>query len=75
LCGSTAITTPCKGTKVSWEELLVVTPEVIREALRMVPWSIQELWRLEIPVQQVAVRELTWLLDLPLWQKDGCGCR
>jgi hypothetical protein len=57
--------------RVSREELLAVTPEVIREALPMVPWSIQELWRVELPVQQVAVGELVWLLDLPLWQKDG----
>ena len=37
----------------------------------MVPWNIQKLWGLEIPAQRVAVQDLAWLFELPLWQRDG----
>ena len=57
--------------RVSREELLAATPDLIRETLPMVPWNIRKLWDLELPVRQVTVADLTWLLDLPLWQKDG----
>jgi hypothetical protein len=57
--------------RVSWEELLAMTPEVIRETLPMVAWNIGRLWALELPVRQVAVQELAWLFDLPLWQLNG----
>ena len=57
--------------RVSWDELVAMTPEVIRQALPMVPWKIDKLWALELPVQRVAVGDLAWLLDLPLWQKNG----
>jgi hypothetical protein len=57
--------------RVSWDELVAMTPEVIRQTLPMVPWKIDKLWALELPVQRVAVGDLAWLLDLPLWQKNG----
>lgn len=56
---------------VSGEELLAMTPAVIRETLPMVPWNIRRLWALDLPVRQVEVEELAWLLDLPLWQLSG----
>jgi len=57
--------------RVSWDELVAMTPEVIRQALPMVAWDIGKLWALELPVRQVAVQELAWLFDLPLWQLNG----
>jgi len=48
-----------------------MTPAVIRDTLPMVPWNIQKLWELDLPVRRVPVAELAWLLDLPLWQLDG----
>ena len=57
--------------RVSWDELLAMTPQVIRQTLPMVPWNIAKLWALELPVRQVAVQDLTWLFDLPLWQLNG----
>jgi hypothetical protein len=56
---------------VTREELLAATPEVVRETLPQVPWRIGRLWRLELPVQRIAVSELTWLFELPLWQLNG----
>jgi hypothetical protein len=57
--------------RVSRDELLAMMPEVIRETLPTVPWSLRELWRLELPVRPVAVEDLAWLFELPLWQMDG----
>ena len=57
--------------RVSWDELVAMTPEVIRQTLPIVPWKIGKLWALELPVQRIAVGDLAWLLDLPLWQKNG----
>jgi hypothetical protein len=57
--------------RVSWDALVAMTPEVIRQTLPMVPWNIHKLWALDLPVQRAKVAELAWLLDLPLWQKNG----
>lgn len=48
-----------------------MAPEVIRETLPIVPWDIRRLWGLDLPVRRVAVEELAWLFDLPLWQMNG----
>ena len=61
--------------RVSWDELLAMTPQVIWETLPMVPWNIGKLWALELPVRQVRVQELAWLFDLPLWQLNGVRFR
>lgn len=48
-----------------------MTPEVIRETLPAVPWSLRRLWLLDLPVRPVLVEELARLFDLPLWQMNG----
>ena len=57
--------------RVPWEQLVAMTPQVIRQTLPIVPWSIGKLHELDLPVQQVAVAGLAWLFDLPLWQENG----
>lgn len=57
--------------RVTRDELLAMMPGVLRETLPLVPWKIERLWRLELPVRRIAVQELAWLLDLPLWQLNG----
>jgi hypothetical protein len=57
--------------RVSWDELVAMTPPVIRLTLPIVPWKIHKMWALESPIQRVAVADLAWLLGLPLWQKNG----
>lgn len=37
----------------------------------MVPWDIDRLHGLDLPVRQVAVEDLAWLFNLPLWQVNG----
>ena len=34
-------------------------------------WRLEDLWALDLPRVRFALPELTWLLDLPLWQRDG----
>jgi hypothetical protein len=57
--------------KVSWDQLVAMTPPVIRQALPIVPWNIHQLHSLDLPTQPVAVDGLAWLFDLPLWQDNG----
>lgn len=57
--------------KVSWDQLVAMTPPVIRQTLPMVPWNIDRLHNLELPVRPVSVDDLAWLFDLPLWQDNG----
>jgi hypothetical protein len=56
---------------VSWDQLIAMTPPVIRQTLAMVPWNIHKLHQLDLAVQAVAVDDLAWLFDLPLWQDNG----
>lgn len=37
----------------------------------MVPWKLDRLWCLQLPVRRLGVEQFAWLLDLPLWQRDG----
>lgn len=57
--------------RVSWAELVASTPEPVKAALPMVPWKLDRLWSLRLPVRRLDVEQLAWLLDLPLWQRDG----
>lgn len=56
---------------VSWDELVAATPEPVKAALPMVPWKVDRLWSLQLPVRSLSVERFVWLLDLPLWQRDG----
>jgi hypothetical protein len=56
---------------VSWGELVAGTPDAVRAALPMVPWRLDRLWRLRLPVRRLPVEQFGWLLELPLWQRDG----
>lgn len=64
-----------RAPNVSWEELVAATPPSVRAALPMVAWRIDRLWQLRRPVRSLAVVGLEWLLDLPLWQRDGVRFR
>ncbi|HSK21764.1 MAG TPA: hypothetical protein VK906_01245 [Egicoccus sp.] len=56
---------------VSYDELLATMPPELHDALVTVPWKLERLHRLDLRVQHLAVADLLWLLDLPLWQRDG----
>ena len=56
---------------VLYDELLALMPPVLHEALVTAPWRLERLHHLDLPVERLAVGDLLWLLDLPLWQWDG----
>jgi hypothetical protein len=56
---------------VSWQQLQAATPAAIRDAVPDVPWRLEALWRLTLPVRRIPIADLDWTFDLPLWQRDG----
>jgi hypothetical protein len=56
---------------VSREALEAATPEAVRAAYAPECWRLEDLWSLDLPRVRLALPELTRLLDLPLWQRDG----
>ncbi len=33
-------------------------------------WDNEKVWSLEIPVEEMSIDELEWMLDLPFWRDD-----
>ncbi len=55
----------------TWDELRpLLPPELRRWVLPDVTWDPQKLWSIDLPVRDVAVDELAWMLELPWW-RDG----
>jgi hypothetical protein len=46
-------------------------PHALRAVLLDFRWELDRLLTLDLPVEEVAVRDLVWLLDLPFWREDG----
>lgn len=59
------------ASRISWGELVAATPESVKAALPMVPWELDRLWSLQLPVRRLDVEQFAPLLELPLWQRDG----
>jgi hypothetical protein len=56
---------------VSFDELLAMTPEPMREVFPQTHWQLGKLWALDLRVEPVEVADLLWMFDLPLWQLNG----
>jgi hypothetical protein len=56
---------------VSFEELLTMTPESLREVFPPTRWQLGKLLALDLRVEPVEVADLLWMFDLPLWQLNG----
>lgn len=56
---------------VSFDELLAMTPESMREVFPQTHWQLGKLWALDLRVEPVEVADLLWMFDLPLWQLNG----
>lgn len=56
---------------VSRDELLAAMPPDVRAALVTEPWLLSRLWGLDLPTCSIPLTDFDWLLDLPLWQRDG----
>ncbi|TCN34570.1 hypothetical protein EV644_119112 [Kribbella orskensis] len=57
--------------EVSFEELLAMTPDSMRDVFPPTRWQLGKLWALDLRVEPVEVADLLWMFDLPLWQLNG----
>jgi hypothetical protein len=57
--------------QVSFEELVALMPDAIREVFPPTRWQLEKLWALDLKVEPVEIADLVWMFDLPLWQLDG----
>ncbi|MFC5263968.1 hypothetical protein ACFPJ1_17795 [Kribbella qitaiheensis] len=55
----------------SFEDLLAMTPESMRDVFPPTRWQLGKLWALDLRVEPVEVADLLWMFDLPLWQLNG----
>jgi hypothetical protein len=46
-------------------------PPWVGEHVPLVQWRLDRLHALRLPVEQVSVAELEWLLDVPLWRDES----
>lgn len=59
------------------EQFLASMPPRVRAALPdpatfpLTGWSVETLWRLDRPVEEVPVAAFAWLLDVPVWRWAG----
>lgn len=56
---------------VSFEELVGMMPEALREVFPPYRWQLAKLWELDLKVEPVEIADLVWMFDLPLWQLEG----
>jgi hypothetical protein len=59
------------GRTVTITQLQAEMPEAIRHALPVALWNKEQLWALDLPVNDVNVNTLDYLLDLPIWDFNG----
>jgi hypothetical protein len=48
-----------------------VVPPALRGVLLDFRWKLDRLLALDLPLEEIAVRDFIWLLDLPFWQEHG----
>jgi len=52
-----------------------VLPPVVEQYWYSVDWNVEELWALDLPVESMALADLIWHLDVPIWPFEGVGYR
>ncbi len=56
---------------VSFDELVALMPDALREVFPPYRWQLAKLWELDLKVEPVEIADLVWMFDLPLWQVEG----
>ncbi|MGZ0147535.1 hypothetical protein ACXJJ3_10730 [Kribbella sp. WER1] len=56
---------------VSFDELVAMMPDALREVFPPYHWQLAKVWELDLKVEPVEVADLVWMFDLPLWQLEG----
>ena len=46
-------------------------PRIIREVGLDISWDERKVWRLDFPVEDMDISELTWHYNIPFWFKPG----
>lgn len=46
-------------------------PQIIKEVGFDFHWDEGRVWALDVPVTEMAIRELEWHFDIPFWDKGG----
>ena len=46
-------------------------PADVKHALPSFAWSVDELWKLKLPIEDFPVERFSWLLELPIWRWRG----
>lgn len=54
-----------------WEDVYAQAPAELRRYMPSFRWSHERLWALDLSVEEVAVGELEWQLELPWWRFEG----
>lgn len=57
--------------RVSRRALRATMPPEVRRAFPALYWSEEQLWAIPTPATDMDVRELVWLIDLPVWRWHG----
>jgi hypothetical protein len=47
------------------------TPKIIEEVGFDFHWNVEKVWALDIPVEEMEIRELVWHFDIPFWNTSG----
>lgn len=58
-----------------WERLVASMPGVVREAIPLRLWDRTKLYALDLPLREIPIDDLRWMLDIPLWAVDGIAFR
>ena len=59
------------GRMEAWAEIIPFAPRELEPWLLDFEWSLEKLEALDLPVDEIPLAELAWLLDLPFWRGEG----
>lgn len=46
-------------------------PDIIKQVGLDFSWEAEDVWKLDIPTESIAVSELDWHFKIPFWSKPG----
>jgi len=48
-----------------------IIPEIIKKVGFDFHWSEEKVWKLDVPVEEIDIKELEWHFELPFWHSTG----
>jgi len=47
-------------------------PQIIKDVGFDFEWDVKKIWKLDVPVEEMPIKELEWHFDIPfLWENEG----